>query len=146
MIMRFLLTLFCFFIADITFCQDFGGVLQFYRKGKQGLVDSVGTIILPAEYESIRISQNKKYIVVRKKFNEMEGKSYSYSSCYDCGEPNRGDPYVYYLSGSLNAKLDTVFTFKRNSIQTYKNYFFIGELGNFSVLDEDFNIINSVNY
>lgn len=144
--MRFLLTLFCFSIANITFCQDFGGVMQFYRQGKRGLVDSVGTIILPAEYESIQISENKKYIVVRKKFNEMEGKSYSYSSCYDCGEPNRGDPYVYYLSGILNAKLDTVFTFKRNSIQTYKNYFFIGELDNFSVLDEDFKIINSVNY
>lgn len=143
---RILFLLVYLFTINIAFSQDFGGVLEFYQKGNYGLVDSLGTIIVPAEYKSIQISENKKYIVLQKEFNEMEGEIYSYQSCSDCGKMNQGDPYIYYKSGILNAKLDTVFPFEKNNIEAYKNFFFIGERRDFSVLDENFNRINSVNY
>lgn len=140
--MRFLLTLFCFFIANITFCQDFGGVLQFYRKGKQGLVDSVGTIILPAEYESIHISQNKKYIVVRQQEVKAEEPTsngeFSQREIYSTsGRDTYDHPKEYSKSGVLNTELDTVIPFASKSIHIYENYYFIGGWSNFKVLNEN---------
>ncbi len=140
--MRILCLLICFFMVSTVFSQDFGGTLDFYQQEngihrKYGLVDSLGNIILPGEYESVRVSENNKYVVVRKKFNKMEGKSYSYEG----GK----DPYIYYESAIFNTKLDTVFH-SNSSIRTYGNYYFIGEWSNFRLLNSNFEEISDVNF
>lgn len=141
--MRKLCLILCLFCVNSIFCQDFGGILEYYKDGKYGLVDSLGKTVLPVEYESVSISENKKYVVLFKKI-EKERESINSDSIdrgYVLTAQDRPDDIYKY--GVLDSKLDTVLPFSSRRIQSYKNYFVVGNYVEFDVLNEHFEKINS---
>lgn len=141
--MRKLCLILCLFCVNSIFCQGFGGILEYYKDGKYGLVDSLGKTVLPVEYESVSISENKKYVVLFKKI-EKERESINSDSIdrgYVLTTQDRPDDVYEY--GVLDSKLDTVLPFTSRRIQSYKNYFIVGNYVDFDVLNEHFEKINS---
>lgn len=129
----FLLLIFSFSIAS--FGQDLKSTLVFERLKQdkqrlQGLVDSLGNVILPAEYGSIRVTDDGKFIVATKQkgYRYVEGRGFS-----------PGQHYPDYKYGVLDVKLDTVLPFIYNNIDTYqKPYYVYHEEKGTAIFDDDF--------
>ncbi len=133
--MRILFLVICLF-TTMAFCQDLKGTLVFERidqdkERKRGLIDSLGNIILPAEYGSIRVTDNGKFIVATKQkgFRYVERDGFS----------GGADKYPDYKYGVLDADLKTVLPFDYNNIDTYRkpHYAYHEEKGT-AIFDENF--------
>src|SRR5690606_7612029 len=122
--MRILGLLICLLMVSTAFSQDFGSTLSFYqresgREGKYGLVDSLGNVILPASYESIGFSKDKKHIILRHKIKKIYGMNLE-----EFWEKNKGravssdDIRTHFSTSVLNVKLDTILPFTSKNIYT----------------------------
>lgn len=133
--MKRLLLFFFFSFSIASFGQDLKSTLVFERLNQdkqrlQGLVDSLGNVILPAEYGSIRVTDDGKFIVATKQkgYRYVEGRGFS-----------PGQHYPDYKYGVLDVKLDTVLPFIYNNIDTYqKPYYVYHEEKGTAVFDENF--------
>src|SRR5690606_36872154 len=96
----------------------------------QGLVDSLGNVILPAEYGSIRVTDDGKFIVATKQkgYRYVEGRGFS-----------PGQHYPDYKYGVFDARLNIVLPFIYNNINTYqKPYYVSHEEKGTAIFDENF--------
>lgn len=124
--------------------QGFKGMLVFERKNeekerRQGLVDSLGNIILPAEYGYVRITDDGRYIVASK----QKGLRYVERGGFSGGE----EAYPDYKYGVLDAGLKTVLPFVYNNIYTYsKPYYVSHEEQGTAVFNENFKEIIPFKY
>src|SRR5690606_30559238 len=133
--MKRLLLFFFFSFSIASFGQDLKSTLVFERLKQdkqrlQGLVDSLGNVILPAEYGSIRVTDDGKFIVATKQkgYRYVEGRGFS-----------PGQHYPDYKYGVLDVKLDTVLPFIYNNIDTYqKPYYVYHEEKGTAIFDDDF--------
>jgi len=131
-----MLFLVIYLFTTTAFGQDLKSTLVFERidqdkERKRGLIDSLGNIILPAEYGSIRVTDNGKFIVATKQ------KGYRY---VERGGWSGGvDKYPDYKYGVLDADLKTVLPFDYDNIDTYRkpHYVYHEEKGT-AIFDEDF--------
>ncbi|MBW3517904.1 WG repeat-containing protein [Flavobacterium sp. NKUCC04_CG] len=120
--MRMAFLLIYLFIVATSFSQNLKATLVFERldqnnERKQGLIDSVGNIILPAEYGSIKVTNDGKYIVASKQ------KGYR-SDSYKGFVTDRIFPDYKY--GVLDKNLKTVLPFIYDHIDTYKKpYYYV---------------------
>src|SRR5690606_14116349 len=133
--MKRLLLFFFFSFSIASFGQDLKSTLVFERLKQdkqrlQGLVDSLGNVILPAEYGSIRVTDDGKFIVATKQkgYRYVEGRGFS-----------PGQHYPDYRYGVLEVKVDTVLPFIYNNIDTYqKPYYVYHEEKGTAIFDDDF--------
>lgn len=150
--MRILGLLICLMMVSTAFSQDFGGTLSFYqresgREGKYGLVDSLGNVILPAEYESISFSKDKKHIILRYKTRKIYGMTLEEFWGKNEGEMVPSDDIrTHFSTGVLNVKLDTILPFTAKNIYTKDNYYLIGGWDNFKLLNSNFEEVSDVNF
>lgn len=139
-------------MVSTAFSQDFGGTLSFYqresgREGKYGLVDSLGNVILPASYESIGFSKDKKHIILRHKIKKIYGMNLE-----EFWEKNKGravssdDIRTHFSTSVLNVKLDTILPFTSKNIYTNDNYYLVGEWNDFRLLNPSFELVSDVNF
>ena len=142
--MRILFILIYLLTATMALGQSFDGTLVFERKNeererRQGLVDSLGNIILPAEYGSVRITDDGRYIVASK----QKGLRYVERGGFYGGE----EAYPDYKYGVLDADLKTVLPFVYNNIDTYrKPYYVYHEEQGTAVFNENFKEIIPFKY
>lgn len=133
--MKRLLLFFFFSFSIASFGQNLKGTLIFERLNQdkerlRGLVDSLGNVILQAEYGSIRVTDDEKFIVATKQkgYRYAEGRGFS---------PEQH--YPDYKYGVLDLKLDTILPFIYDNINTYqKPYYVYHEEKGTAVFDENF--------
>src|SRR5690554_6370261 len=134
--MKRLLLFFFFSFSIASFGQDLKSTLVFERLNQdkqrlQGLVDSLGNVILPAEYGSIRVTDDGKFVVATK----QKGYRYVQRDGFSGGV----NEYPNYKYGVLDANLNTVLPFIYNNIDTYqKPYYVYHEEKGTAIFDDDF--------
>lgn len=140
--MRVLVLIITLLVAMVVSGQDFKRALVFERLNQElekGLVDSLGNIILPAEYGSITVTKDGKFIVASK----QKGYRYSDGERYGSIEMK----YAHYEYGVLDANLDTILPFEYSVINTYrKPYSVYHDKKGMAIFDDNFKEIIPFQY
>lgn len=95
-------------LTNVAFTQTFKGALVFERDEKKGIVDTLGTILLPANFNNVSITDDEQFVVLENDQNKY---------------------------GILNAKLDTIFSFKYDYISEQNKLFIVSNNEKYGVLD-----------
>ena len=116
--MKNLIVLFAILFANLFYGQNFKDTFVIERSSGKGLVDTLGQIILPPNYENVSISRNDKYVSLK----------------------NIDSKY-----GVLNEKLDTIIPFEYDYINNEYDLFVVSENDTYGLLNSNGQLVLPIN-